>query len=382
MCVEERKKDDIGFFVDGVDEKDLNGDLLMFGYLLRVMMQDLECRLDVVQRILRDEEQRTLYFDKLKALLENSLLWRMVVGIVRVFVVFTSSAFLRHLLYDNVQSWNGRQVQRLVAGLVRLIVNSTEDEDMEVAEDEPEDDSPAGACTFSKSELSEMASLLLNALLKLFGTMEGLGGFLATSSYRSASANYRVALDEFMLEAFWTEKGYCKDPRTANKLLYSLEPRDTLRFIGFLTATKFTKAYQQSDVQKMGPDALAKVKKLYDAMDVLSLSSKDLETFYEIHIEAILESYILDISRTMKIYKSADHLALLVSCLAASIVKLQIGNESIPLQSDKLDKVKEMMKMCIERIYEQECSTNTSHQLGSFGTICLSIASNYIQLAV
>lgn len=67
----------------GVDEKDLNGDLLMFGYLLRVMMQDLECRLEVVERIAKDEEQRTLYFSKLKALLENSALWRMVVGIVR-----------------------------------------------------------------------------------------------------------------------------------------------------------------------------------------------------------------------------------------------------------------------------------------------------------
>eukprot|EP00889_Picochlorum_renovo_P008478 jgi/Picre1/35508/NNA_002969.t1 len=324
------------------------------------MMQDLECRLEVVERIAKDEEQRTLYFSKLKALLENSALWRMVVGI----------------------SWNGRQVQRLVGGLVRLIVNSTENEDMEVAEDEPEDDSPAGACAFSKSELSEMASTFLNALLKMFGTMERLGGFLATSSYRSASANYRVALDEFMLEAFWTEKGYCKDPRTANKLLYSLEPRDALRFIGFLTATKFTKAYQRSDVQRMGPDALDRVKELYDAVDVLSLSSKDLETFYEIHIEPMLESYILDMSRTMKIYKSADHLALLVSVLAASIVKLQLGGESLPLLDNTLDKVKQMMKMCIERIYEQECSTNASHRLGSFGTICLSLASNYIELAV
>lgn len=69
-----------------VDEKDLNGDLLMFGYLLRVMMQDLECRLEVVEGIAKDEEQRTLYFSKLKALLENSVLWRLVVGIVRDFL--------------------------------------------------------------------------------------------------------------------------------------------------------------------------------------------------------------------------------------------------------------------------------------------------------
>jgi hypothetical protein len=77
------KKERIMLVCCGVDEKDLNGDLLMFGYLLRVMMQDLECRLEVVERIAKDEEQRTLYFSKLKALLENSALWRMVVGIVR-----------------------------------------------------------------------------------------------------------------------------------------------------------------------------------------------------------------------------------------------------------------------------------------------------------
>ena len=340
------------------EEKDFNGDLLMFDYFVRVMSQDLSARLQLMKSIIVDEASRSKYFDPMKALLENSALWRVLVGL----------------------HWNAKIIQQIVGGLTQLIADTRGTGDsMELAEDEPEDDSPAGACAFSKAGLSSMASTFLNCMLDLFGSMESLGGFLATSSYRTASENYRLLMDEYLVESFWTEKGYCKDPRAASMLLFSLKPRDALRMIGFVSASKFSITYTPNDLKKFGAGAITKVQALYDAMETRNTGSKDVETFYEIALDAVLESYILDISRTIRMCRTADHLALLVGCIAASLSKLVARGESTPTGSCDIVQIKDLLKRCINTIYDHETATNSPARLGVFGSMCLSSATLFVE---
>jgi hypothetical protein len=340
------------------EEKDFNGDLLMFDYFVRVISQDLSARLEVVKSISVDESSRSKYFDQMKALLENSAMWRILVGLHR----------------------NANVTQQIVGGLIQLIADTRGTGDsMEMAEDEPEDDAPAGACAFSKAGLSSMASTFLNCILDLFGCMENLGGFLATSSYRTASDNYRLLMDEYLVEFFWTEKGYCKDPRAASMLLFSLRPRDALRMIGFVSASKFSITYAANDLKKFGSDAVTKVQALDDAMETRNTGSKDVETFYEIGLDAVLESYMLDFSRTIRMYRTADHIALLIGCIAASLSKLVARGESIPTGSCDIVQIKDLIKKCISTIYEHETATNSPSRLGVFGSMCLSSATLFVE---
>lgn len=346
------------------DEKDFNGDLLMFDYFIKVISQDLDSRLEVIHNILNDKEcsgNQGTYFTQMKSLLENSVLWRMFIGI----------------------KWNPKVSRNIVLGLVKLIVDCTgvDDEAMEYAEDEPEDDAPAGACAFSSAELSNMASLLLNKLLDMFGAMEGLGGFLATSSYRAATVNYRMALDEYMVESFWMEKGVCKDIRSSSQFLYSLKPRDALRLIGIVTATKFTRACSPEDVKRRyGDDSMESVQELFKVTEVMSTGTKDIETFFEIDVISILHSYTLDVSRAIKIYKTADHLALLVGVIAASLTKLVLTKQAIPVKRNDLEMVKKCVKSCVDAIYHQESATSNASKLSTHGSIFLSVASIFLQI--
>ena len=345
------------------DEKDFNGDLLMFDYFIKVMSQDLECRLEVVTSILDDDKDscnQAKYFTQLKSLIENSLLWRIFVGL----------------------KWNPKVSQKIVLGLVQLIVGSAggDDDAMEFAEEEPEDDAPAGACAFSSAELSVMASMFLNKLLDMFGAMERLGGFLATSSYRAATVNYRVALDEFMLESFWKEKGVCKDIHSSSRFLYSLKPRDALRLVGFVTASKFTCAFSREDLKKLGDVPHDGVDELFNAIEVMSIGSKDIETFFEIDVLSILQSYLMDVSRSIKMYKSADNVALLIAVIAASLTKLVLSQQSIPTKGNDIQKVKEQVKKCVDAMYEQESATNVATRLTNHGSIFLSTASIFLQI--
>lgn len=344
------------------DEKDFNGDLLMFDYFVKVMSQDLECRLEVMQIILdggKDSANHAKYFTQLKSLIENSALWRMFVGV----------------------KWNPKVSQKIVLGLVQLIVESTgvDDDAMEYAEDEPEDDAPAGACAFSRAELSRLASKFLNKLLDMFGAMENLGGFLATSSYRAATVNYRMAMDEFMLESFWTEKGVCKDIHSSSFFLYCLRPRDALRLVGFVTASKFTRTFSPEEVRRIGDKTLENVQELYRAAEVMATGSKDIETFFEIDVLSMLRSYVVDVSKSIKVYKTADHLALLIGVISASLTKLVLTEQPIPVKDNDIKQVKEQVQTCIDAIYAHESATNSATRLSNHGSIFLSVASIFVQ---
>ena len=243
--------------------KDWNGDLMLFHYLVKVMRQDLDARLEVIRQIhvthgngtpasRHDVENRAadIPVRQMKALLQNAAMWRM--------------------LLEN--SFNVKLMKHMVHGLVQLVVdvNGGEEEELPTQEfdlelDE-EDDSPAGACALSKAGIASLASAFLTGMLDLFGTMERLGGFHAIGSHRAASANFRMALDEYMVDSFWTEHGFCGDQDDANAFLYSLRPRDALRFIGFVVADKFTKTFDEAYVKTHYPESLGAVQELFSAM--------------------------------------------------------------------------------------------------------------------
>jgi hypothetical protein len=338
-------------------EKDYNGDLLLLDYLVKVVVQDLDCRLQITSKILRQgvglDDQSSPYVAQMKALLGNSALWRMLLEM----------------------NWNQRVMRQLVHRLVQMIVDVDGMDNGEMAtQEEPEDDAPAGACAFSKATVSSLASTLLNAMLDLFGTMERIGGFQATSSNRAASANYRMALDEYLVESFWTERGFCEDAEDANTLLFSLRPRDALRLVGFVVADKFTKTFDEEYLRRNFSESVDGVHELFEAMHTISLGGKDVSKFFEIGVDAILESFLVDINRTIRMFKSADHLCLLVCALSSSLDKLLLENNCIPTGNKDASQIKSGIRKVIDAIYDNEAATNSASRVSNFGSMCLSIS--------
>lgn len=278
-----------------------------------------------------------------------------------------------------LQRWNANLVEKMTRHLVEMIVDYEEEEDTGMTEDDSDDDAPAGACTFSKADLSALSSVFLNSILDLFSMMEAIGGFLATSTNRSATINYRMAMDEYMIHSFWHERGCCKQPEAANVLLCALKPRHALRMIGFAIAEKFTKTYDAKYLQKFNPARVKQVEPLFDAMSTLSHRSRDVDEFYEIDLDAVLASFLIDPSRLGKIFRKADHIAVLLACIASCVIRLHMDGEDLPVQNKDLKVVKQMIQECIDTLKEHDLSAH-SHKLGCFGHICLSQAEAFSDL--
>jgi len=51
--------------------------------LTRVVDQDLQCRAHIIEQFKKVNEMKKKYLGQLRALLENSALWRIIVGMVR-----------------------------------------------------------------------------------------------------------------------------------------------------------------------------------------------------------------------------------------------------------------------------------------------------------
>ena len=343
-------------------ENDFNGDLLLFDYLVKVTAQDLECRMCILRSILerkkRDEGDMPVH--QMKSLLQNSALWRLLLEM----------------------KWNARTMRQMVHGLVELIVDvqvpddegvPTQDLDIEL-----EDDAPAGVCAFSKAGLSNLASTFLNSMMDLFGMMERIGGFYATSSHRAGEANFRIALDEYLVDSFWTERGFCGEKEDASTFLFSLRPRDALRFIGFVVADKFTKTYDEGYIKRNYPESVEQVQELYWAMHVIDVGNKDVSKFFEIGMDSILAAIVMDIHRTIRMFKSADHLCLLVGAIGVSLEKLVLDGESIPGGKKDVAVIKNDLKRTIDVIYENEAATNPASRVGNFGSMCLSLAALFV----
>ena len=350
---------------------DWNGDLLLFHYLVRVMRQDLDARMEVIRQIhamhadarpagrgVSQKKSADLPVRQMKSLLQNAAMWRMLLE----------------------KNFNAKLMKQMVHGLVQLVVdvNGGEEEELPTQEFEleleEEDDSPAGVCALSKAGLASLASAFLTGMLDLFGMMERLGGFHAIGSHRAASANYRMALDEYMVDSFWTEHGFCGDQQDANAFLYSLRPRDALRFVGFAVADKFTKTYDEAYVKTHYPESVEAVQELFSAMHTLTVASRDASTFFEIGVDSVLAALVMDINRTVRMFKSADHVCLLVGAVASSLDKLLLEGEEVPTGKTDVAGIKTALRKVVDSLYENEASTNTASRISSFGSVNLSLA--------
>jgi len=354
-------------------EHDWNGDVLLFDYMVKVARQDLDARLEVIDAIhaIHAMHKETgaagsgaLPVKEMQDLLQFSVLWR--------------------FMFDR-GAWDGKTVKALVHGLVQLVVNVSGGDEEEVPTQEfaeldgdGEDDSPAGACAFSKAGLSELASSLLGGMLELYGSMERLGGFYALGSHRAAKVNCRMELDQYLVDSFWTEHGFCGEKEDANALIFSLRPRDALRFVGFVVADKFTKTFDEAYVRLHYAESAASVQPLFDAMATLTVGSRDVATFFEIGADAVLSAIVMDINRTVRMFKSADHVCLLVGAIASSMDKLDVEGAGLPTGETDVAGIKAALKKAIEVIYDNEAATNSASRVGNFGSMCLSMATLFV----
>lgn len=311
-------------------EVDFNGDLLLFQYLISVMEQDSEVRLAVYSQLggkLPGSDTKEEDTDKSnskmegprRAMLENSLAWRLFAG---------------QLVSTNIQ-------RELIRGLASLLVSTADtagnDGDIDEAEDEPEDDAPAGACVFTRPELAALAARLLRILLSIFGTAEASGAFLSTGKHRSAGINHRMALDSYLLEALASEKGVCKTPEALRSVLRVLPPRDCLRLVGLLAAQKFSKTYSEMDVQGAFSKLIGDIGTyLHDMNNMLNRGS-DVATFFQVDLCPVLASLYREPSRAMKTYKSADYLAGMLATIASAAQALAVSGQQIPTGASGID---------------------------------------------
>ena len=354
-------------------ENDWNGDLLLFDYLVKVARQDLDARLQVIDQICAgidftaDSDMiSSVPVKAMLSMLQNSALWRMSL--------------------DGIGGFHAKLMKQMVHGLVQLVVNVSGGDDDEVPTQEldlsheGEDDSPAGASAFSKAGLSCLASSLLGGLLDLYGAMERLGGFYALGSHRAAPTNYRMALDEFLVDSFWTEHGFCGEKEEASAFIFSLKPRDALRFIGFVVADKLSKTYGKDGayVRSHYTESLSAVQPLFDAMHTMEVGSKDVPTFFEIGMDAVLAGIVMDINRTVRMFKSADHVCLLVGAIASSLDVMILEGEPVPIGTMDAEGIKAAIKNAVDVIYDNEAATNSASRVGNFGSMCLSMATIFV----
>lgn len=284
----------------GVDSAkfDLNGDLMLLKYVLSVVEQDLDCRLHVHSAYADNSEENGVQ-DKRRAVLENSLAWR----------IFTCP------LTDHMQR------HRMVKAIMELIVADVADVDLEAIVDEPEEDAPAGACVFTRRELAAIASRLLNCMLKIYGAAEAAGAFLCTSKHRSHHQNQRTVMDEFMLKQFFSKEAVCKTPDACKAFLNSLAPRDALRLLGLFIAQQFNNTYDKE--AKGGLHGLIK------ANAILNRGS-DAAGFIEVDMVEAVTSINMDPGRAVKVYKAAGYLTMVVSGIASAAHALTVQGEPLP----------------------------------------------------
>lgn len=316
-------------------EVDFNGDLLLFQYLITVIEQDSEVRLAVYSQLggkmpghdvdieeLEDDSNKnsTMKMEgPRRALLENSLAWRLFAG---------------QLVSVNIQ-------RELIRGLASLLAWTTDTTgtggDIEEAEDEPEDDAPAGACIFTRPELAALAARLLRILLSIFGAAEASGAFLATGKHRSAGINHRMALDSYLLEALASEKGVCKTPEALRSVLRGLSPQDCLRFVGLLAAQKFSKTYSQADVQGAFNKLIGDIGLYLHATNNMLNRGTDVDTFFQVDLCPVLASLHREPSRALKTYKNVDYLASMIATIATAAQALAVSGQQIPTGANGID---------------------------------------------
>jgi hypothetical protein len=152
--------------------------------------------------------------------------------------------------------------------------------------------------------------------------------------------------------------------------------------VGFVVADKFTKTFDEAYVRLHYAESVASVQPLFDAMATMTVGSKDVASFFEIGVDAVLAAIVMDINRAVRMFKSADHVCLLVGALASSLDKLEIRGEALPTGTADVAGIKAAIKKAIDVIYDNEAATNSASRVGNFGSMCLSMATIFVNSQV
>lgn len=241
-----------------------------------------------------------------------------------------------------------REIIRSIVSLI-AIDGAISDEALMEAEEEPDDDAPAGQCICTRTELAAMGARLLRLLLRLFGTAEASGAFHATAKHRAAKSNYRMAIDENLLGAFWCEKGLCKSPEAARSLLRAMPPRDCLRLLGLLAAQKFTSTYGTSLVGKFATLIGDLEDDLKYASNMLARGT-DVDSFFEVPMCAAVASLSREPSRAVKTYRSLDHLAVMLAAVASAAYELTVRGEEVPTGPEGIEGLKRELNKALSAV--------------------------------
>lgn len=331
-----------------------SADLYLLHYLSVVIRQDADARIqlhDMLQSQSQpgSESQRNKSpFDQSisqrSALLGNSLIWR----------IFAST-------------FSDKKTQEsFVRGLVRLITHRCiPDDDDSAANTTPSDHKSKGllhdeevmvrSTLTSHLEIHETAKTLLKTMFDIFGRAEGNGAFLCNSKHRKASINLRMSLDAFLIDAFWSEKGYCKEPEAARILLQALHPSDRLRFIGLMVAHKFVHTYSSSTLTTKSPLKGVEVHATFADVtnymhrinDIMVSQGKDVDGFFEVDMTQVLMALNYEPNRAIKTYKSINHVALMLEVIATSVSVLAASQQAVPTGFQTLPQFGEELKKAV-----------------------------------
>lgn len=321
-----------------------NADLYMLHYLSFVIREDANARIrlhDILQSQSQavDESQRNKSpFDQSisqrSALLSNSLIWRIF-----------GSPFSEKKAQES-----------FVRGLVRLITSRSLDgsySSFHNVKGPEEEEATVRSTLSSHLEIQETAKILLQTMLDIFGRAEGNSAFFCNSKHRKSSSNLRMSIDSFLIDAFWSERGYCKEPEDARVLLQAICPRDRLRFLGLMVAHKFARTYSSNvlitksslegaDRQTSFADITKYMHWVNDMM--VSNHGKDIDGSFEVDMTQVLMALNYEPNRAVKTYKSINHVALMLEVIASAVYALWVRQETIPTGFHTLNKFGEELK--------------------------------------
>ena len=74
-------------------------------------------------------------------------------------------------------------------------------------------------------------------------------------------------------------------------------------------------------------------------------------------MDSVLAAFVMDINRTVRMFKSADHVCLLVGAIASSLDKLLLGGEGVPTGKSDVAGMKAALRNTVDMLYDNEAAT-------------------------
>lgn len=326
------------------DELDRNGDLQVLAYLVDLIEQDLGARLTAFNAHKDGDDYSNMNGGKRMALLQHSALWR----ICCIDLVSNASRQdLIHLLMKLVASAEG-----VFKEADEVDSSSSDDADNDdnnaiiVEPQEGPEDAVAFPCVFTRRQLAALASRFLRAQMALFGAAEDAGMFLSTARYRSSTSNYRVLIDEALLACFLGSKKVCYTEEHIRAFLFTLSPRDRLRFIGHFMAHTFAKTWDM--------EAKGGLTALIDTENIIQTGGRDAERYQDVDMISAVKSLNVDMRVALKVYHRAGIVAsLLTTIILTGKQVMEAGGEVYCGVKGSLEGLKREIAVALKSVAER-----------------------------